>query len=129
MAKLPEGRSTLTDEQMIGLTHRLVDTCIDCKGKIEELEERLKAAQDDAKEAEAYAEELETKLAKTKTVLLAAEGLAKASELEWEARAAWEDLPTDRGGTAGPKGQALRVWHQRRAELNNALAAYREATK
>ena len=108
MAKLPEGRSTLTDEQMIGLTHRLVDTCIDCKGKIEELE---------------------TKLAKTKTVLLAAEGLAKASELEWEARAAWEDLPTDRGGTAGPKGQALRVWHQRRAELNNALAAYREATK
>lgn len=68
-------------------------------------------------------------LAKTKTVLLAAEGLAKASELEWEARAAWEDLPTDRGGTAGPKGQALRVWHQRRAELNNALAAYREATK
>ena len=64
MAKLPEGRSTLTDEQMIGLTHRLVDTCIDCKGKIEELEERLKAAQDDAKEAEAYAEELEAKLAK-----------------------------------------------------------------
>jgi hypothetical protein len=31
---------------------------------IEELEERLKAATDDAKEAEAYAEELEAKLAK-----------------------------------------------------------------
>ena len=30
--------------------------------RIEELEERLKAAQDDAKEAEAYAEELEAKL-------------------------------------------------------------------
>lgn len=28
----------MTDEQMIGLTHRLVDTCIDCKGRIEELE-------------------------------------------------------------------------------------------
>ena len=53
MAKLPEGRSTLTDEQMIGLTHRLVDTCIDCKGRIEELEERLKAA---AERAEALEE-------------------------------------------------------------------------
>lgn len=41
MAKLPEGRSALTDEQMIGLTHRLVDTCIDCKGRIEELETKL----------------------------------------------------------------------------------------
>ena len=44
MAKLPEGRSALTDEQMIGLTHRLVDTCIDCKGKIEELEAERDAA-------------------------------------------------------------------------------------
>lgn len=32
--------------------------------RIEELEELLKAAQDDAKEAEAYAEELEAKLAR-----------------------------------------------------------------
>jgi hypothetical protein len=46
MAKLPEGRSTLTDEQMIGLTHRLVDTCIDCKGRIEELEAKLEKAVD-----------------------------------------------------------------------------------
>ena len=52
MAKLPEGRSTLTDEQMIGLTHRLVDTCIDCKGRIEELEERLKAAEERAEALE-----------------------------------------------------------------------------
>lgn len=44
MAKLPEGRSALTDEQMIGLTHRLVDTCIDCKGRIEELEAKLAKA-------------------------------------------------------------------------------------
>ena len=44
MAKLPEGRSTMTDEQMIGLTHRLVDTCIDCKGRIEELEAKLAKA-------------------------------------------------------------------------------------
>jgi hypothetical protein len=69
MAKLPEGRSTMTDEQMIGLTHRLVDTCIDCKGRIKELEERLEAATDDAKEAESYAEELEAKLAKAVDVI------------------------------------------------------------
>jgi uncharacterized coiled-coil protein SlyX len=35
-----------------------------CADRIEELEERLKAAQDDAKEAEAYVEELEAKLEK-----------------------------------------------------------------
>jgi len=78
MAKLPEGRSALTDKQMIGLTHRLVDTCIDCKGRIEELEAKLAKANDriqglkellwaaekDANDAEAYAGELEAKLAK-----------------------------------------------------------------
>lgn len=48
MTKLPEGRSTLTDEQMIGLTHRLVDTCIDCKGRIEELKADLAKALEEA---------------------------------------------------------------------------------
>ena len=52
MAKLPEGRSVLTNEQIIGLTHRLVDTCIDCKGKIEELGKRLKAAEERAETLE-----------------------------------------------------------------------------
>lgn len=40
------------------------------RDRIEELEERLKAAQDDAKEAEAYALELEAKLAKAKWLLV-----------------------------------------------------------
>ena len=71
MAKLPEGRSVLTDEQMIGLTHRLVDTCIDCKGRIEELEEQNKRlrlevahANDTADVAIERVKELEAKLAK-----------------------------------------------------------------
>ena len=54
MAKLPEGRSTLTDEQMIGLTHRLVDTCIDCKARIEE----LIAERDEAWRRAGHAEEM-----------------------------------------------------------------------
>ena len=37
--------------------------------RIEELEERLKAAQDDAKEAEAYAEDMEAKLAKAEAAI------------------------------------------------------------
>ena len=45
--------------------------------RIEELEELLKAAQDDAKEAEAYAEELEAKLAK------AVEALRFYAQGEW----------------------------------------------
>ena len=54
MAKLPEGRSTLTDEQMIGLTHRLVDTCIDCKARIEV----LIAERDEAWKRAAHAEKM-----------------------------------------------------------------------
>lgn len=42
----------------------LLDVLEAAEARIEELEERLKAATDDAKEAEAYAEELEAKLAK-----------------------------------------------------------------
>lgn len=51
-----EALKTSADE-----AHRQADLAYD---RIEELEERLKAATDDAKEAEAYAEELEAKLAK-----------------------------------------------------------------
>ena len=69
MAKLPEGRSTLTDEQMIGLTHRLVDTCIDCKARIEV----LIAERDEAWKRAAHAEEMwgkaEVKLAKAEAAI------------------------------------------------------------
>ena len=41
----------------------VADIVYEAKDRIEELEERLKAATDDAKEAEAYAGELEAKLA------------------------------------------------------------------
>lgn len=47
-----------------GLLKTPVDVSNEGTKRIKELEERLKAAQDDAKEAEAYAEELEAKLAK-----------------------------------------------------------------
>lgn len=59
MAKLPEGRSSLTDEQMIGLTHRLVDTCIDCKGRIEALEAKLEKAVEALEKVRAFVRDLE----------------------------------------------------------------------
>ena len=59
---LPEGRKPLTDADMAALTRRLADTSI-------EQSELYQAAKRDAEEAEAYAAELEAKLAK------AAEGL------------------------------------------------------
>ena len=54
--KLPEGRKPLTDADMVALTHRLADTAI-------ERSELYQAAKRDAEEAEAYAAELEAKLA------------------------------------------------------------------
>ena len=55
--KIPEGRKPLTAEDMAALTHRLADTAI-------EQSELYQAAKRDAEEAEAYAAELEAKLAK-----------------------------------------------------------------
>jgi nucleotide-binding universal stress UspA family protein len=54
---LPEGRKPLTDADIAALTRRLADTAIDYK-------ELYQAAKRDAEEAEAYAKELEAKLAK-----------------------------------------------------------------
>lgn len=54
---LPEGRKPLTDGDMAALTRRLADTAI-------EHSELYQAAKRDAEEAEAYAAELEAKLAK-----------------------------------------------------------------
>lgn len=67
MAKwgIPEGRKPLTDADMAALTHRLADTAI-------EQSELYRAAKRDAEEAEAYAAELEAKLAKAVEVLEAA---------------------------------------------------------
>jgi hypothetical protein len=64
MAKwnLPEGRRPLTDEDMAALTRRLADTAI-------EQSELYQAAKRDAEEAEAYAAELEVKLAKAVELL------------------------------------------------------------
>ena len=53
-----------SDEKMADLTRRLADTAIDYKTRCEVLEERWEAACQDAREAEAHAEELEAKLAK-----------------------------------------------------------------
>lgn len=52
MSKLPQGRKPITDEELAALTRRPVGTVIDYK-------ELYEAAVRDAKEAEAYAEELE----------------------------------------------------------------------
>ena len=56
LSKLPEGRKPLPDEWFAERAQM--------QDRINGLEERLKAAQDDANEAEAYAGELEAKLAK-----------------------------------------------------------------
>ena len=50
-----------SDKKMADLTRKLADTAIDYKQRCEVLEERWEAACQDAKEAEAYAEELEAK--------------------------------------------------------------------
>ena len=60
--KIPEGRKPLTAEDMAALTHRLADTAI-------EQSELYQAAKRDAEEAEAYAAELEAKLAKAVSTL------------------------------------------------------------
>jgi hypothetical protein len=67
MAKwnLPEGRKPLTDADIAALTRRLAGTAVDYK-------ELYEAAKRDAEEAEAYAAELEAKLAKAVDVLEAA---------------------------------------------------------
>jgi hypothetical protein len=54
---LPEGRKPLTDADIADLTRRLAGTAVDYKKLYE-------AAKRDAEEAEAYAAELEAKLAK-----------------------------------------------------------------
>jgi hypothetical protein len=54
---LPEGRKPLTDADIAALTRRLAGTAVDYK-------ELYQAAKRDAEEAEAYAAELEAKLAK-----------------------------------------------------------------
>ena len=56
LSKLPEGRKPLPDEWFAERAQM--------QERIKQLEERLEAATDDAKEAEAYAGELEYKLAK-----------------------------------------------------------------
>jgi hypothetical protein len=67
--KLPEGRKPLTDADMAALTHRLADTAI-------EQSELYQAAKRDAEEAEAYAAEMEAKLAKAVEALELALDLA-----------------------------------------------------
>jgi len=54
---LPQGRKPLTDADIAALTRRLAGTAVDYK-------ELYEAAKRDAEEAEAYAAELEAKLAK-----------------------------------------------------------------
>ena len=62
LSKLPEGRKPLPDEWFADRAQM--------QERINGLEERLKAATDDAKEAEAYAEELEAKLERVTDVAL-----------------------------------------------------------
>jgi plasmid stabilization system protein ParE len=63
--RIPEGRKPLTDADIAALTRRLAGTAVDYK-------ELYEAAKRDAEEAEAYAAELEAKLAKAVDVLEAA---------------------------------------------------------
>jgi hypothetical protein len=55
--RIPEGRKPFTDADIAALTRRLAGTAVDYK-------ELYEAAKRDAEEAEAYAAELEAKLAK-----------------------------------------------------------------
>ena len=64
---LPEGRKPLTDADMADLTRRLADTAI-------EQSELYQAAKRDAEEAEAYAAELDAKLAKAVSFIEDLEG-------------------------------------------------------
>jgi hypothetical protein len=63
--RIPEGRKPLTDADIAALTRRLAGTAVDYK-------ELYEAAKREAEEAEAYAAELEVKLAKAVEVLEAA---------------------------------------------------------
>jgi hypothetical protein len=69
---LPEGRKPLTDADMADLTRRLAGTAV-------EQSELYQAALHDAKEAEAYAAELEVKLASTESDLAATIKMLQAS--------------------------------------------------
>ena len=69
---LPEGRKPLTDADIAALTRRLAGTAVDYK-------ELYEAALHDAKEAEAYAAELEAKLASTESDLAATIKMLQAS--------------------------------------------------
>ena len=51
-------------ERALRAERKLVETAIDCNTRYAELEDRLDAARQDAREAEAHAEELAAKLAK-----------------------------------------------------------------
>ena len=64
VAHMAEGSGLHIDDLRVMPAAGVADIVYEAKDLIEELEERLKAAIDDAKEAEAYAEELEAKLAK-----------------------------------------------------------------
>ena len=59
---IPEGRKPMTDSDMAALTRKLADTAI-------EQSELYQAAKRDAEEAEAYAAELNDKLAKAVSTL------------------------------------------------------------
>jgi molecular chaperone GrpE (heat shock protein) len=61
--RIPEGRKPLTDADIAALTRRLAGTAVDYK-------ELYEAAKRDAEEAEAYAAELEAKLAKADVAAL-----------------------------------------------------------
>ena len=72
--RIPEGRKPLTDADMAALTHRLADTAI-------EQSELYKAAKRDAEEAEAYAAELEAKLAKAVEALQLADATLSGANM------------------------------------------------
>jgi hypothetical protein len=70
--ELPEGRKPLTASESADLVKKMHDKLaagFTAGDRIAQLEELYKAALEDAKEAEAYAEELEAKLAKAVEIL------------------------------------------------------------
>lgn len=73
-----------------------------------------------------YAAKLERQLAEA---LESARAAVVAVEAEIDARHAYEDLPTDRGGRDGPKGKAYARWLDRRASVFAAIRALKGAAK
>jgi hypothetical protein len=60
-------------------------------------------------------------------VVAAGDGLAEAVQSEIDARQKYEQAPTDRGGSSGPKGQAYKAWLAAIAALLTTLTTYRAA--